>query len=138
MIAESNEWKPFEEIDFNDQDINTFNIDTRDFHVGYTTDNYLDRVNYAKIEKYPHFFHTGDEVKEILRRLFTDSGGKNDWRYLSLTGEAEQCSAGWELKYLRIIRSPKGWLICNDEYYALSKSKLECPVNQKCLNAYTL
>jgi hypothetical protein len=104
--------------------------------VGYTTDSYLDRVNYAKLEKRPDFFHTGDEVKETLRRLFNESGGDVEWRYLSLTGEAEQCSSGWELKYFRIVRSPKGWLMCNNEYYALNKSKLECSVNQKSLCAH--
>lgn len=136
MIPESNEWVFFEDIDFNDPDINQFNVDTRDFHVGYTTDSYLDRVNYAKLEKRPDFFHTGDEVKETLRRLFNESGGAVEWRYLSLTGDAEQCSSGWELKYFRIVRSPKGWLMCNNEYYALNKSKLECSVNQKSLCAH--
>jgi len=136
MIPEANEWVFFENIDFNDADINIFNVDTRDFHVGYSTDNYLDKLNYAKIEKYDHFFHTGDEVKETLRRLFNESGGAVTWRYLSLTGEAEQLSEGWELKYFRIIRSPKGWLMCNNKYHALSKSKLHCPVNQKSLCAY--
>ncbi len=136
MIPEANEWIFFEHIDFNDADINQFNVDTRDFHVGYTVESNLDKIDYNKISKYNHFFHTGDEVKETLRRLFNESGGAVSWRYLAFTGDGARVSNGWELKYLRIVRSKKGWIICNNQFYALSKSVLESKINKEALSAH--
>jgi len=136
MIAEASEWVFFKDIDFNDPDINQFNVDTRDFHVGYTVESSIDKVNLSTINKYPHFFHTADEVKTTLQRLFNESGGRVEWRYLSLDGLAKKQTEGWQLKYIRIIRSPNGWLMCNKDNYALSKQIWDCPVNQKVLAAH--
>ena len=136
MIEEAESWMFFKDIDFNDPDINQFNVDTRDFCVGYTVESSIDKLNLVTINKYPHFFYTGDEVKDVLQRLFDESGGDAEWRYLSLTGDAEKASENWELKYLRIIRTPLGWVICSNSYRALSKSVLECSVNQKLLCAH--
>ena len=136
MIEEAESWVFFKDIDFNDPDINQFNVDTRDFCVGYTVESSIDKLNLITINKYPHFFYTGDEVKEILQRLFDESGGDAEWRCLWLSGDAEKASENWGLKYLRIIRAPLGWVICNDSYLALSKSILECSVNKKVLCAH--
>lgn len=136
MIPEANDWVFFKEIDFSDEDINQFNIDTRDFHVGYTVDSGIEKLNLSVINQYPHFFHSSEEVKELLDRLFSQSGGGVEWRYLSLSGIAERYTAGWQLKYIRIIRSPNGWIVCNNDYSALNKEMLACDINQKLLNAH--
>ena len=35
-MKEQNEWIFYKELDFNDPENNRFNIDTRDFHAGYS------------------------------------------------------------------------------------------------------
>jgi hypothetical protein len=136
MIPEASEWVFFKNIDFKDPDINQFNVDTRDFHVGYTVESGIENLNLARLNNYSYFFHTPEEVLETLTRLFNDSKGDVEWRYLSLEGEAEPYTAGWELKYIRIIRTEMGWVMCNNKYRALNKRQLACPVNNKALNAY--
>ena len=138
MIPEKNEWVFFRDIDFNDPDINQFNIDTRDFHVGYTVESGIEQLNLNKIYKYDHFFHTTEEVLHTLNLLFEGSGGRVTWRSLYLTGDAARFCSGWELKYLRIIRTEKGWVICNNNYRALSKSVLSCPINLEVLHAHNI
>src|SRR6185503_8425829 len=102
-------WTPFQEIDFNDNSILQYHIDTRDFHCYTSSENNDKDIHFEKLEKYPHkFFFTGDEVKNTIARLFHESGGENKWRMLMLEGEGEVISSGWELKYIRILRTEKG------------------------------
>lgn len=56
MIPEASEWVFFKEINFEDPDINQFNVDTRDFHVGYTVESGIKNLNLARLNNYPHFF----------------------------------------------------------------------------------
>ena len=65
---------------------------------------------------------------KILDRLFEESGGEAKWRFLST-----EKSEGWELKYIRIQRIEKGFLICNEEWKALRPEVLDAPVDQDLL-----
>ena len=126
-----NEWVFFQDIDWNCLKNNRFNIDTRDFHVGY---NFKDELHkdWATISKYEHFFFAETELKELLNRLYEDSGGKKEWRMMDLISNDNRVK-NWSLKYLRIFRTEKGFLVCNSDYQALSKSLLNSEVNQEYL-----
>jgi hypothetical protein len=126
-MEEKDEWVFYKELDFNCPKNNRFNIDTRDFHAGYNfqTENHED---WELIKKYPHFFHTLEQLKQLLDRYFVDSGGADkEWRFFQLTGYGEN----WNLKYLRIYRTDLGFLIC-DNYHNALKSEI---LNQNVYNS---
>lgn len=132
----SDEWIFFKEIDFTDTKVKAFHIDTRDFHC-ITSEEGTKDISFSKIEKYPErFFYTPAEVVEILTRLFNESGGNVEWRYLSFEGEGAKHSEGWQCKYLRIHRHEKGLVIFNNQQYALNKEILKCKINEEYLNAH--
>jgi len=131
-MEQQNEWVFFQDIDWNCDKNNRFNVDTRDFHVGY---NFNDEIHkdWATIIKYNNFFFTEIELKNLLNRLYEESGGKGKWRMMDLVGNDNRVK-NWNLKYLRIFRTEKGFLVCNSDYQALSKSLLESKINQEYLH----
>lgn len=128
IIEEKDQWIPYQNVNWDCPKNNRFWIDTRDFHAGY---NWSDEPHkdFDTLKKYDHFFHTKEEMLKILDRLFEESGGKAKWRFLST-----EKSEGWELKYIRIQRTEKGFLICNEEWKALRPEVLNAPVDQDLLN----
>ena len=127
-MKEQNEWIPYKELDLNDKENNVFSIDTRDFHSGYRLEK-KKHVDYETIKKYPHFFHTEDEIWQLLDRYFEESGGKGEWRFFNLVG-----MDNWNMKYIRIWRTDLGFVVCNSNNHALSKQTLKAPVEREHLN----
>jgi len=125
-MIEQSEWVFFRDIDWDDKQWTWFNVDTRDFHVGY---NNHEAIDARKLLQYPDFFWTAEEIKALLERLFEESGGPVKWRYLSVDGS-------WELKYLRICRHEEKFIVCNSNRYALRKKYLNQPINTEHLNAH--
>lgn len=130
------DWKFYEEIDFSDESIKSYHIDTRDFHCITHTKESDKKMDFAKIKKYPErFFHTSDEVKVLLDRLFNESGGKVGWRFLMLDSN-DRRMGNWNLKYIRIHREGSKLVVCDDNHYALNKEILSCAVNKQFLSAH--
>jgi len=135
------EWIPLEEVDFTDEKILGYHIDTRDFHVlcipGFDGNGnkpedkrqYLEST--GKWRRAPeNFLHTPEEIKTLLNRYYAESGGKNDWRMLTLAGERGGLhSGGWEMKYIRIQRTDAGLIVFDSHLKVLSKEILSFPVN---------
>jgi len=130
-MEEKNEWVFFKNIDWNCQKNNRFNIDTRDFHCGY---NFKDELHpdFLTISKYKKFFFTEEELKSEIQRLYVESGGKGSWRMLTLNSNDGRVN-NWAMKYIRIWRTEKGFIICNSENKAIPKDILSCSVNQEYL-----
>lgn len=134
-------WKYFEDVDFSDEKTIRFNIDTRDFYCQCLTIEdvknitVIDSLDQDSIKEYPinEYYHTEKEVKDLLFRFLKDSGGDGEWRILSLKSDNKHV-VGWQLKYIRITRTDKGFLICNRDNYILRKSVLNSPVVQININ----
>lgn len=130
-------WKPFQELDFNNTDFQWYNIDTRDFHGVEVLDSpkfkYQMPVNLDKNQD--KWFFTPDEVKTLLERYFTESGGPGSWRMFQLSDAGKQVSAGWNMKYIIILRHKRGLLICsrvfNDKIFPIKKAILNSPVDKR-------
>ena len=128
-----NNWKFFKEVDFSDESIVKYNVDTRDFHVGLQRqDDMEEDFDTSTLEKYPgRFFHTSEEVVDLLERYFIESGGRASWRYFSLLG-----MENWSMKYIRIRRTQHGLVICNGDNRALSREILSRSVDTENLAAH--
>jgi len=132
-------WKHYQLVDFNNKSTKQFNVDTRDFHVleqESTEFKGLDKILSSKNRL--RFFFTEDEVKTLLNRLFDESGRNCKWRYLTLIGEGKRVTANWQIKYIRIVRTEYGLLICDSHKNAIRKDIWSYPVNknQYILNAH--
>lgn len=123
-MEEQNEWVFFKDIDWECPKNNQFNVDTRDFHVGYRWNDA--HKDYDTLKKYPHFFLIKDELVELLEKYYTDSNGKQSWRFFAL----ENYGNSWELKYLRIFRTELGYIVCDCDKKALKKDILNQKVKQ--------
>jgi hypothetical protein len=128
-MEEKNEWVFYQQIDWECPKNNRFNVDTRDFHCGYYW-NDEEHPDINTLMKYPHFFLTKEELITLLDRYYFGSGGEGQWRYFSL----ENYHEGWDLKYLRIFRTDKGFIVCNSDSKALKKEILNNNVCQKTLH----
>jgi hypothetical protein len=131
-------WKYYEDVDFKDENIIRFNVDTRDFYCGCQKKKDIltnENLDTSVIDKYPQnkYYHTEQEVKDLLKRFWQESGGDGKWRYLALKSQNQHVH-NWELKYIRIIRKEKGFLVCNDNYRILSKNTLGNPIEKEYLN----
>jgi hypothetical protein len=124
-------WKFFKEVDFTNESILQYNVDTRDFHVGcMKKEDDIKEIDISKIEKYPErFFYTPGEIVQLLNRYFIESGGESDWRFFSLINYGDD----WSLKYIRIQRTPHGLVICNSHLRALTREILNTQVNTELL-----
>lgn len=125
------DWIQFSEIDLDDETFDRFNIDTRDFHCSQQWLN-SPHPDWKTISKYDHFFYTKEEVIENIKRLYEESGGEGKWRCLYLMSHDVKV-LNWNLKYIRIWRTEKGFMICNSENQAISKEALSCPVDKEVL-----
>lgn len=130
-MAPQNEWRFFHDVDWNCLKNNRFNVDTRDFCVGYYFSDEL-HPDWSIISNYTRFFFTGNELKTLLTRLYNESRGDGEWRMLQLVSKDVRV-LNWRLKYLRIFRTDRGFLICNSEYKALPKPLLNAKINQELL-----
>ncbi len=125
-------WVQFDAIEWNDPKFNKFNIDTRDFHVGYVFKKER-HPEYNTISKYPRYFYTEEEVKTQIERLYTESGGEGEWRMLELESKDERV-LNWNMKYIRIWRTDLGFIVCNQQDRAIPKEMLALPVHQEYLH----
>ena len=126
-----NKWIQFEEVEWNDDKYNRFHVDTRDFYVScVNSDKKIPGIH--KINKQPKYFHTEEEIKELVLRLYTESGGKGEWRMLDLEHD-NHAVRGWDLKYLRICKTEKGFIVFNSYWVVISKHVLKAKVNQEYL-----
>jgi hypothetical protein len=134
-------WKYIDDVDFSNENNLQFHIDTRDFYcLTKTTDELLvngqgNILDTGTIDKYPaeEYYHTEQELKDLIKRFIAESGGDGDWRMLSLVSDNKNVK-NWNLKYIRITKFEKGFLVCNRQNYILSKSVLSSPIEQKYLN----
>ena len=134
-------WKYYEDVDFSDVNIARYNIDTRDFYCAVQTkaemeqhDRLIATLDTSKIDKYPvsKFYHTEQEVKDLIERFWRESGGDGEWRCLSLKSKNKNVT-DWNLKYVRIARTEKGFLVCNAYGAIISKNDLSDPIEQEYL-----
>lgn len=123
-MKEQNQWIPYKELDLNNDKNNVFSIDTRDFHATYRFEK-KPHPDLIVLEKYKHFFFTDKEVWKLLNRYYDESGGEGEWRMFALEGDRN-----WSMKYIRIWRTPIGFLICNSNNKALKKKDLYKPIKK--------
>lgn len=123
-------WDDLDKIDFSDESIKQYHIDTRDFHCATSKEEKKD-LNLQKVVLYVgRFFFTSLEVRELLDKLYAESGGKLTWRYLSI----KECGENWNLKYLRIYRTEHGLVVCNKDSVILRKDHLTGKIDNSLLN----
>lgn len=133
-----NDWKPFQIVNFSDEKILQYHIDTRDFHCTTNVDAEIIKFDLSKIDKTPErFYHTPEEVMEVITRLYDESGGENEWRYIHFEGEGNRISENWAMKYIRVYRLEKGLLVCTKDSRAINKDVLKCKINQEHLSAHS-
>lgn len=134
------DYQPLSGIDFGNTGIQTFYVDTRDFHCKMITSSnheHVSKIDIDKILKYSdRFFHTTDEVQQLINRYKSESGGDVKWRYFSLDGNGEKQTSGWQMKYITILRTQHGLLICGRDHVVFNKNVLSSGVNQKYLHAH--
>lgn len=134
-MKQKDSWIKFDELEFSDSENNRFNIDTRDFHAGYS---YQDEIypDLNKIQKYPDFFFTEEELIVFLNNLYIEAGSQAEWRFLELIN-IDGRVRNWRLKYLRIWRvETDKFIVCNCDQQAIPKRILNSKVNQETLNAH--
>lgn len=124
----TDDWKHIDQIDFTKEDLKQIHVDTRDFHAALSNE---DRsFDESKIKKYgSDFYFTNEELKQLLNRLYTESGGPGKWRFFSFDRDGAR---NWELKYIRCYKKENGWIICsrNSEIdRAYNKEFWSSPVN---------
>lgn len=127
-------WKFYTEIDFSNEKIKQFHVDTRDFHCSVNEDNpKKELIGMSKVKFHPDkYAHTGEEVMQLLTRLFNESGGKAKWRFLML----DTVGDNWSLKYIRIYRTYFGLVVCDSQNNVLTKEVLNSKVNQEYLHSH--
>jgi len=119
-MVEQDRWVFFKDIEWDDPKFNQFNVDTRDFHVGYRE--IKGHPDFNTLKNYPaRFFISLEELKESLDRYYDESGGHtgHDWRYFILGDITD-----WSVKYLRIYRTDLGFLVCDSGSKAIPKETL--------------
>lgn len=124
-MKEQREWIPYSDLDWDDKKFNVFSIDTRDFHAGYRHEK-KQHEDLDTLSKYPDFFHTKEEVIELMDRYYTESGGEQEWRFFNLVG-----IQNWNMKYIRIWRSNLGFIVCNSGNRAMKKDLLGNKVDKQ-------
>jgi hypothetical protein len=124
-MEHKDEWVFFQEIDWDCPNNNVFWIDTRDFHCGY---NFKEKPhkNFDKLKKHEYFFHTKQELVDLIERYFTESGGQQEWRFFNLKGVDN-----WNMKYIRIARTELGYIVCDSDWRALTKDFLSREVEKE-------
>lgn len=128
------DWKPLKEVNFADEGIKQYHIDTRDFCCVTSDKHYddshadipgpdLDKLLKPKYRG--RFFYTNEEVLALITRLYNESGGEKKMRVLCLEGDDS-----WNLKYIRLYRLKWGLIVCNSYNRAMSKDTMSKPVKK--------
>ena len=118
-------WKPLHEINFADESILQYHIDTRDFCCVAHTYKSEKLPDISSLIKYKdRFFYTHQEVSELINRYYNESGGKKEWRFFSL-----EAGMNWALKYIRIYRTEYGLIVCTRDSVALNREFTSSKVN---------
>lgn len=133
-------WVPYQEVNFEDPQFKTFSVDTRDFHCIALEKEPDEKLLTTKklLDDPDKYVLTTEELKTLLDRYHQESGGPGQWRMLRLDGEAKERTSGWEMKYIRIFRVDKGFIIClrdtysrnSDDLFIMGKHMLACSVDQ--------
>jgi hypothetical protein len=128
-------WIPFKEVDFSDKKIKQYHIDTRDFNCLCLQEGKEVDIDLNKTRNNPeNYFHTSQEIADLLQRYYEESGGAGEWRFFSLTGEAKFRTDNWQMKYIRIFRFDQGLIVTSgnrDERFVMGKHMLSCSVNKR-------
>lgn len=113
-------WIPFSQVNWADNNVKQFHVDTRDFCVNVECQP-EQRVQMPDLEKYySRFVFKASEVSELIKRYYEESGGEREWRFFML-----EKNDSWDMKYIRIYRIDDGNLVvCNKDNYALNKDIL--------------
>lgn len=136
-------WLKHTDVDFEDESIIAYHIDTRDFHV--STNDHLPAIDLFKTRKNPdEYFFTPEEVKLLIQRYYEESGGEGDWRMFSLDGSGRHRTEGWQLKYIRVYRlkhrmykGKQGLVIYNEQQkFLYPKEILNNKINQEFLHKH--
>lgn len=134
-MQEQAEWCFFRNIDWEDELNNKFWIDTRDFCCGYKFDSEPHK-NFVKIlndkRKHSKYFFTKDELVELFERYYSESGGESEWRCFNLKHTSKRVT-NWEMKYIRIMRTDFGYIVCNSEWIPIKKDVLASEVDKEFL-----
>lgn len=110
-------WTKLQEVEFDDT-VQHLSCDTRDFsctvrRLDEPTPEWDEVPDLRVFLKYKDsFFFTIDEVKAVLTRLWSQSGGdlESDWRFLQLENR-RHATGNWQLKYVRVRATEHGYLI---------------------------
>lgn len=124
MIIDS--WINFKDVNWDNPDFNRFHIDTRDFHV-LSVNSEKENPTVTK-----GFLFTTEELNNLILRLFEESEGEGEWRMLDLRCNDPKV-LNWNLKYIRIIRTEKGFIICNKDKRPIVKHTWAYPVDTRYL-----
>src|ERR1035437_9858204 len=96
-------WIELNKVDWFDENILPYHVDTRDFHVNCLS-TIVEKIDIDILAKYKdRFFTTPEKIKELITKLYVESGGEAKWRCLYL--KDKNISHNWNLKYLRIYRT---------------------------------
>lgn len=95
------------------KDMVAIHVDTRDFSLVTSTDDSV-KVNIdLKIVGDPKFSFTTQQVKAVINKLYKESGGEKDWRFLHFIDESKKLIIGgnWQFKYLSFYKcKPNTWI----------------------------
>jgi len=118
-------WIFFREINWNNDKLKQVHVDTRDFYASLLEEpsEKTPRSKDIAMRKGQYIFTT-DEIKTMLERYYTDSGGGREWRFFAL-----EHYKFW-FKYIRILKIVDGWLVCGPDFKLLSKATLASKVLQ--------
>lgn len=133
------DWIAHTQVDWNDNNVTAYSVDTRDFHIIANTQPIEKYPDVAKCSKHPErYYHTIEEIKALIDRYYEESGGEQDWRMFSLIGDGTIRTQNWQLKYIRIMKMNKGWIVysghtSDNTTFVFSKEMLASPVNKRYL-----
>lgn len=127
MIAKNQnnmEYIYYKEIDFSEQSSVRFYLDTRDFYCSVSYKHNVFKIILEGIDK--NHLISLEELKALLERWETESGGRVDWRYLSLEGYDN-----WKLKYVEILKVGDKYAVLNkdDQQLTLDELKIKATSN---------
>lgn len=119
-------WIPLENIDFDNEAILHFHIETRYWTV-LQHDFVIKIDDYPTFKKYPgKFFLSTQELKDVLFNWFVNSGArKHQVKDFALAGDDYRLK---EVSYIRIYRVAEGFIVCNTKNKAFNKELLQSKV----------
>jgi hypothetical protein len=139
-------WQSYEEQfeSLYNKDYDGVHFDTRDFAFGLNVSFVKEICKPKTILTNPehYYYDTINEVLDIIKHLYNESGGKGEWRMLSISEISFLC--GWNMKYITIVKDKNTNKYCivvpfnktEGEYRIVSKTDIKKPINKKYLNHY--